>query len=101
MFRITEGQGFQVTFSNGVTVSVQFSPGHYCYNRGLEGYKAPGSSPDAEVAIWRHGQEGYITKRLFGGADTEGWCSPERVLEALNWAANLPRAEEKGLLYHF
>ena len=31
-FRITEGKGFQITFANGYTASVQFGSGNYCSN---------------------------------------------------------------------
>jgi hypothetical protein len=29
MFKITDGRGFQLTFTNGCTISVQFGPGNY------------------------------------------------------------------------
>lgn len=32
MFRITRGRGFQITFENGYTVSVQFGQFNYCAN---------------------------------------------------------------------
>ena len=32
MFKITRGTGFQMTFENGWTISVQFGYGNYCDN---------------------------------------------------------------------
>ena len=35
-FSIQGGQGFQITFENGYTVSVQFGQYHYCSNKNLK-----------------------------------------------------------------
>ena len=35
MFSISGNRGFQMTFENGYTVSVQFGPGNYCDNYSL------------------------------------------------------------------
>jgi hypothetical protein len=56
MFYICEGKGFQMTFENGVTLSVQFGPANYCENYGVNDFQAPRKtdrwkSKDAEVAI--------------------------------------------------
>jgi hypothetical protein len=55
MFAITSHKGFQITFENGCTISVQFGPGNYCQNRSAD-FNAPmeksrWKSVDAEVAI--------------------------------------------------
>lgn len=60
MFSICQGKGFQITFDNGYTVSVQFGPGNHCNNKWgpFTGPAAPDkqwaySCADAEVAIIR------------------------------------------------
>lgn len=51
------GVGVHVRFGNGVVVSVQWSPLHYCSNRNILDARrdATLTSHDAEVGIWRHG----------------------------------------------
>lgn len=61
-FAITEGKGFQITFDNGILVSVQFGSGNYCENYfkylepnwfyGKERQERIWSSKDAEIAVW-------------------------------------------------
>lgn len=56
MFTSVENRGFQIQFSNGWTISVQFGPGNYCERQGLD-YDAPlkervWKSQTAEVAAW-------------------------------------------------
>ena len=57
MFRITQNKGFQMTFENGCTISVQFGYRNYCDNNNHpDGYdfsngKTMVESSDAEIAI--------------------------------------------------
>lgn len=96
MFAITAGKGFAVTFDNGVTVSVQFGGGNYCSRRdesiGAEREMDYVTSHDAEIAIVGPGvgrERPWLTKAFDPSQvdDVMGWVSPERVLEALAWAA--------------
>ena len=87
MFAITEGKGFQITFPNGWTVSVQFGPGNYCSNRyaGFSGSANPRNSnvyqcDDAEVAVFD--ASGEIV-RITPWDQVEGDVSPERVAEII------------------
>jgi hypothetical protein len=89
-FHITSGKGFQVTFANGYTVSVQFGAGNYCDNR----HAPTGSttaqyqstqrlcgemgSGDAEIGVFNGDGFTYLN-----GIDVEGWASPERVAEVM------------------
>ncbi len=94
MFRITGGKGFQVTFKNEVTVSVQFGVGNYCkdYNKQpINNYdkesreQAENGSPNAEIAIFN--KNGWLTNEFKEGCDNVlGYQTPEQLLEALNWA---------------
>ena len=103
MFRILDGKGFHITFDNDVTVSVQFGYGNYCGNYDNTREFVFGVTPkraeslDAEIAIWQ-GTSGknsstWITKEFMRDVmgedpsdDVEGYCTPDVVLKALNWA---------------
>lgn len=96
MFRITDGKGFGIKFANGYTVSVQFGPGNYCENYhakiGQEekdcGRKG---SIDAETAVIS--PQGELIETPYSNGDTVSpRNTPDKVLELLNWAANLPAA---------
>jgi hypothetical protein len=83
MFYSTLNKGFQMTFQNGWTISVQFGFGNYCQNNHHpEGFYfsqnvAIVESQDAEIAIWD--KEGKFYN--FGGDDVKGYCSPNEVAE--------------------
>lgn len=96
-FRITCGKGFQMTLANGHTVSVQFGPGNYCDNpdRGdiakeqeyLLGRNGYCNSNNAEFLAWdANGQD--VCK-------TEGWLSPEQIMERIAAVAALPYVAKK------
>ena len=61
-FAITDGKGFQITFDNGILVSVQFGSTNYCENYykhflkerryGNEREERFWYSKDAEIAVW-------------------------------------------------
>lgn len=112
MFKICEGKGFQITFDNGWTVSVQFGPGNYCENRNesLSFYTdidhRNAVSRDAEIAAWperREGDkpcEGWYDFGGYGeGEDyypehVKGWVKPNELLAFLNEIANKPKVED-------
>jgi hypothetical protein len=79
-FAITAHKGFQITFANGYTVSVQFGAGNYCdnYNDGF--YQAAKEhryeSSDAEVAVIRpDGEMAYLDDH----SQVRGRQSPDEV----------------------
>lgn len=92
MFRITNGKGFSIDFSNGYKVSVQFGPGNYCehYDRSIgkdEVACGRAGSRNAEVAVIYNNV--LIEPDGLGWGDTvKGRQSPEEVLALLNWAAS-------------
>lgn len=97
MFRITMGKGFQVTFENGYTVSVQFGPGNYCSNdmRGfsMEAMREAGErgSSTAETAFF--GPDGNLLKRNPDDADVvQGHQRTSDVLALMVYVASLPVA---------
>jgi len=87
MFKITEAKGFQITFPNGNTVSVQWGAGNYCDNREPSVYhrvrtKENRESATAEVAAWN--DSGWY--KLDDSDDVIGWQTPEQVMAILNKA---------------
>lgn len=95
-FRITGGKGFQFTFENGYTVSVQFGPANYCdhYDRDImadaEACGREGSLT-AECAVWP--QEGQMLEYGEWGDAVSNRSTPAEVLELLVWAAAQERKE--------
>ena len=63
LFRITGGKGFNMRFSNGYAISVQFGSYNYCSNEDMAFVygnlvrmdQVQTQSPDAEIAIFRPG----------------------------------------------
>jgi len=98
--RITLGRGFQITFSNGVTISVQFGPNNYCDNRefgpniteasfGEEGCK------NAEIAFW-DAKGDWITKEFTRDVLKQepydyvlGFVPTDDIAKAIAWASSL------------
>ena len=92
MFKSTYNRGFQITFENGITVSVQFGTGNYCSRRSL----APEAtlhgdlanrtveSADAEIAIWHKDSDIWFD---FGSDQVKGWCTPNEVAMWITRAA--------------
>ena len=87
---INENKGFQITFDNGVTVSVQFGDGNYCSN-GLPSFKYGDYTEgqkciNAEVAIWNAG--GWITQKYDPDLTDEviGHVPPDEIAKIIAWA---------------
>lgn len=94
MFQICDSKGFQMTFENGVTLSVQFGPGNYCEHRSEEKFNAPRNnrfwkSKDAEVAILLPDGEFY---QIQEHDQVEGWQTVEDVCKWIELARNLVTA---------
>jgi hypothetical protein len=87
MFRITNNKGFQMTFENGWTISVQFGYGNYCSHRNHESTKEIHQCPNAEITIWGPDGQDYD----FGGGDNnaKGYCSADEVATWIQFTANL------------
>lgn len=93
MFRSTNNKGFQITFENGWTISVQFGYGSYCGNHHHpDGYKCSTNNivtcPDAEIAIWDKDGEWYN----FGDDTVKGYCTPDEVAD---WITKVKAMEAK------
>jgi len=97
MFAITQGSGFQLTFGNGWTASVQFGAGNYASNRNADYFAARKGerweSTTAEIAAWHGKQSDHINWYNFengNGDEVKGWCSTDEVVEFLGMVATLP-----------
>ncbi len=83
MFKSTYNRGFQIKFSNGITISVQFGPMNYC-ERSSRSVSNPyydmvnqnvTESGTAEIAIW----DDTDTWFNFGNDTVKGWTTPDEV----------------------
>ena len=97
-FTITEGKGYQMTFANGWTVSVQWGPGNYCGNRRKAGPGGGGfyDCPTAEVAVWDGGGRWVRHPSYMKGDDVAGDLTPDEAASIINWARRKPKDEEVG-----
>lgn len=80
---VATAQGLQITFANGWTASVQIGSGNYCSNRTKPVKKFAEACPNAEVAAWK----GDKWHKFENDKETDGWKSPEQVLDFLNEVA--------------
>jgi hypothetical protein len=91
MFKVTRGKGFQITFPNGWTASVQWGIGNYCdhhmepFDMEREKVLAAQGSTTAEVAAIS--PEGKLVDLLGRGDTVAGWLSPAEVLAFLTMVA--------------
>jgi len=82
-FKSTNNKGFQMTFENGWTISVQFGWMNYCDNQNHpDGYQFSEKndiveSSDAEIAIWDNNGQWYN----FNYDTVKGYCSANEVAE--------------------
>lgn len=96
-FSLKGGQGFQITFENGYTVSVQFGEYHYCSNRNLGSPTCEETVHDcanAETAIFYKGDRFLEYK----GDTVQSYQSPKEVLETLKYAESLPNPEDQAII---
>jgi hypothetical protein len=81
MFKSTFNRGFQMTFANGITISVQWGSGNYCDRRNFsDGLKTDlkhdvVQCSNAEIAIWDAEQVWFD----FGRDQVKGWVDANEV----------------------
>jgi len=99
MFKSTNNHGFQMTFRNGLTISVQFGHGNYCER--MHSASKPNQdrftpivkSDNAEIAIWD--ADGNLFR--FRRDSVEGYCNTDYVafwIERTQLAANLENLKQ-------
>jgi len=82
MLKTTGSNGFQITFANGYTVSVQWGEGNYCDNRDNRAANKfadniPGvPCKNAEIAAWDSAGKWVDMEN---GDVVDGWKTPEEV----------------------
>lgn len=99
-FVSTMRKGFQMTFENGLTVSVQWGAGNYCdnhYNMDFL-YGKDMRSNTAEVAVMQGDR--FLNANNFMNPEDADWCddvvgylSPEQVVDFLANAKNYTAEE--------
>ena len=100
MFKITDGKGFHIQFSNGYVVSVQFGGGNYCDNRlyGTPpgGLRDAGTCANAEVAVFLHDPDRgwYRPTCLNRGDDVAGYVTPDQLAQVIAEVQALPSADD-------
>ena len=96
MLRITQGKGFQITFENGYTLSVQFGPMNYCENKNYnwsEPYARAASeagergSSNAEIAVIAPNKE---LLQIEPHDSVRGWVSPDEIARIMGIVATNP-----------
>lgn len=86
MLKSTRNKGFQLTFENNLTISVQFGTENYCERRSVARMDSTMRSDDivesknAEIAIWD--EQG--TWFDFGSDTVNGWLSANEVALWIN-----------------
>lgn len=101
MFSITGGKGFQLTFPNGWTASVQWGAGNYCENYNVMTYENPFrldeklakyESQTAEIAawdrdgVWYNFSGGEVVSE-FGRDEVKGYVHTKDIPEFLTMVA--------------
>lgn len=113
MFTVTKdfsgkqsGRGFQVTFSNKITISVQFGWGSYCTNRDGDMFSSVGDtqSPNAEIAVFDSDgkwltQEALIATGIDNdpGDDVKGYVTPDQVALLMAWGVMYGRNSQEEM----
>ena len=96
MFKSCENKGFQITFDNGWTISVQFGKGNYCARRdgsmfGMETEDGVVECKDAEVAVW---DADGVWLPLQDGDDVIGWQTPDEVAALITRVSTFPKGSD-------
>jgi len=81
MFKSTLRKGFQMTFENGWTISVQWGYGNYCDNRSFLQSDIDNTEDleceTAEIAMWDKDDKWFE----FGYDTVKGHCTPDEVAD--------------------
>lgn len=100
-FNITENKGFQMTFENGFTISVQWGYGNYCSNQSCnhshqdERKHSCFGAYTAEIAVWHKDSEReflQIEGNCWG--HVIGWLTADQVATWITKVANAKTKED-------
>lgn len=86
MFKINQQTiaGFQMTFDNGWTVSVQWGGGTYSENH-YSDFRSGVDSPNAEIAAWDKDGNWHS----FGEDNVKGWQTADQVADFIQYIKGL------------
>ena len=89
MLKAIKNAGFQMTFNNGVTISVMFGSGNYCQNRETKQDADVIKSTDAEIAMWDKDDNWYdFSSGKFDSVSVvKGWVSANEAAKYIALAA--------------
>lgn len=91
-FASTMRKGFQMTFPNNLTVSVQWGAGNYCDNHFPKDrdftFSKDAESDTAEVAVFGPDCEfidpqQFFSYEIYSDGEVAGWLDPSQVVELL------------------
>lgn len=88
MFTITDNKGFQITFDNGYTVSVQFGPGNYGSNYNAD-FLAEMGKPQTATLVETALLDPERRFVPYNGEDVQGYVNSNSVLELMLYASKL------------
>lgn len=99
MFVSTMRKGFQMTFENELTVSVQWGAGNYCDNHFPKDldftFSKDAESSDAEVAVIYEGEfldpTHFIDEEISGDGQVCGYLTPEQVAKIIYNASTMSK----------
>ncbi len=83
-FKITRGSGFQMTFGNGWTVSVQWAGGNYGSNYSQSITTPQPKALSAEIAAWDADGKWHS----FGDDTVKGYCTTNEVAEFITFISS-------------
>lgn len=92
-FKSTYNRGFQMTFDNGLTISVQWGRFNYC-ERKKSVYLSDElkdvivESKDAEIAIWDNNNSKKFLN--FGSNEVKGYCTTNEVAQWIHRVSMIP-----------
>lgn len=85
-FTTCQNKGFQMTFENGITISIQWGVNNYCSRRSLDhSFNSEMKTPmvyseDAEIAIW----DEFGNWFEFDNDQVKPYCTPDEVALIIN-----------------
>ena len=97
MFKSCENKGFQITFDNGWTISVQWGKGNYCDRRDYSMFSMATEDgvvecKNAEVAVWD--ADGVWLPLQDSGDDVIGWQTPDEVAALITRVSAFPKGSD-------
>lgn len=96
-FNVVSEKGFQITFENGLTISVMFGAGNYCQAKNSDypinrNFKVNHESVNCEIAIWDESGKWFS----FKNDQVIGWISTDETADIIHAVKNAKNLEDLG-----